>query len=164
MHRTLRDMAVGAILTFLAAAAVQALAAVGTPPSTGQSLIDGVWLNGLAGGQNFAYQSGVTAKAGGTQAACVALTPGIYLYQVDTVASSGDSVCLPFAVAGTNLQIANAGANSMNIFAQAGTNSLTASTDTINAASNGTAYALSSNNNVECFAAKNGQWKCVKGS
>lgn len=162
MCRSLRDMVLGAAL-FGAAVAV---AAVGIAPITGggPALIDQTWLNGLAGGQNFSYQSGITAHAGGTQAACLVLPAGIYLLEVDTVASSADSVCLPFAVQGMNISIANAGANSMNIFAQAATNGASGSTDTINGASNTSAYSLSANNNAECFAAKNGGWKCVKGS
>jgi hypothetical protein len=161
MLKTIANMLVGALIT---AAVSTALAVTGTAPGTGFQLIDGAWLNALAGGGNYSFQSGITAHAGGTQAACFSLTPGVALYQVDTVASGNDSICLPFAVAGTTVEIANAGANTLAIFAQAGTNGLTNSTDTINASANSSSYTLAANNNVDCFVAKNGAWKCVKGN
>src|SRR5579883_2735548 len=119
-------------------------ASVGTQPGSGMGLVDGVWLNGLAGGQNYAYQYGITAHAGGTQAACLSITPGAYLYEVDTVASGNDSICIPYAQAGTNL--------------------VTGSTDQINGSSNSTSYTLSTQNSVECFVAKPGSWSCVHGN
>lgn len=162
MLKTIRDMLIGACV---AAAFGAAVAAVGTPPTNGPQLVDGTWLNGLAGGQNYTYQSGITAHAGGTQAACLSLTPGISMYQVSTVASGNDSVCLPFAVAGTTLVLANAAAsNTLAIYAQPNNNQLTGVGDTINAASNSSAYSLSAANNVDCFSPKNGIWNCVKGS
>ena len=157
-------------LNFLAGALVAAavgavFAATGTPPGTGPQLIDGAWLNGLAGGQNYTFQAGITAHSGGTQAACLNLTPGTWMYEVDTVGAAGDSICLPFAVAGNTLVISNAATtNSMNIFAQPGTNALTGTTDTINNVANATAYALTAANNVDCFVAKNGLWKCARGN
>lgn len=164
MLKTIGNMLVGAILTFAAMFAVSAIAVVGTPPEFGFQLVDGQWLRGMAGGQNFSFQSGITARAGGTQATCTNITIGVYLVSVDTVASTGDPVCLPFALAGTNLNVRNAGAQQMNLFAQPGTNAATATTDNINGTSNSTNYTLPANNIVECFAAKNGSWSCVKGS
>jgi len=161
MFKTIANMLVGAIIC---AAVSAALAITGTPPGTGFQLIDGQWINGLAGGQNFAFQSGITAHAGGTQAACQPLTPGVYLYQVDTVVTGGDSICLPFAVAGTNLSLRNAGASIMNIYAQSATNALTGSTDQINNTTNVTAFTLAAQISVECFVAKNGSWSCGRGN
>src|SRR5581483_739598 len=106
MLKTIRDMLIGALV---AASVSAALAVVGTAPPNGFAAIDGTFVNGLANGQNFSYQYGITAHAGGTQAACLNLTPGIYLYEVDTVASGNDSVCVPFALQGTNFSLRNAG-------------------------------------------------------
>ncbi|HLH92072.1 MAG TPA: hypothetical protein VKX28_26870 [Xanthobacteraceae bacterium] len=139
-------------------------ASVGTQPGSGMGLVDGVWLNGLAGGQNYAYQYGITAHAGGTQAACLSITPGAYLYEVDTVASGNDSICIPYAQAGMNFSLRNAGASTLAIYAQAGTNLVTGSTDQINGSSNSTSYTLSTQNSVECFVAKPGSWSCVHGN
>lgn len=160
MLKTIANMLIGALI---AAAVSTAFAVVGTPPGTGPGLADGVWLNGLAGGLNQSFQSGITAKASGTQSTCTNLVPGIYLNQVDTVASGSDSICLPFAVAGTNVQVRNNGAQTMAIFAQSGTNTLTASTDTINNAANTASYTVVAQNSADCFTAKNGSWSCVQG-
>jgi hypothetical protein len=162
MFKTIRDMLLGA---FVCAAVGAAVAGVGIPPGTGPQLVDGAWLNGLAGGQNYTYQSGITAHAGGGQTACLVLGVGISFFEVDTVASGNDSVCLPYAQAGMDFQIRNAAAsNSMNIFAQSTNNPSTAAGDTINGSSNSSSYALAAGSSVECFAAKNGVWSCVHGS
>jgi hypothetical protein len=142
--------------------------ATGIPPqgNAGFALVDNQWLLGVASGQNATYQSGITAHAGGTQAACLALPANIALFEVDTVASNGDSVCLPFAIAGnTGIQIANAGTQSLSIYGQAANNISVspAVPDTINGTAGSSAYTLAANNNVDCFAAVNGKWKCVKG-
>lgn len=160
MLKTAANMLLGALI---AAAVGGAFAVVGTPPGSGPGLADGVWLNGLAAGQNQSYQNGITAKASGTQTTCTNLTPGIYLNQVDTVTTTSDSICLPFAIAGTNIQIRNNGAQTVAIFAQSGTNTLTASTDTINNASNSSSYTVIAQNSADCFTAKNGSWSCVQG-
>lgn len=164
MLKTLRDMVVGAIAAFAAVATVS-YAVVGIPPEFGFQMVDGQWLRGVAGGQNFSFQSGITAKAGGGQTACTNIPSSIYLNQVDTVASSNDSVCLPFALAGANLQLRNNGANQLAVFAQSGTNAATGSTDSINGTSNGSSYPLNTTTTMvtECFAAKNGAWSCVRG-
>lgn len=160
MLKTIRDMIIGALVV----AAVSAAHAVsGIAPIPGYQTPDGTWLLGIVGGQNFTYQSGITAHAGGTQAACLNITPGIYLNQVDTVASGNDSVCLPFAVAGANLNIRNNGAQTLAIYAQVNNNLLTAAADTINNASNTSSYTIIAQNSVECFAAKSGSWSCVQG-
>lgn len=162
MLKTALNMLLGAAICAMVSAA---FAVVGTAPvaNSGFGLADANWLAGLAGGQNQSFQSGITAKAGGTQTTCTNIVPGIYLNQVDTVASGNDSICLPFAVAGTNVQIRNNGAQTMAIFAQSGTNTLTASTDTINNASNSSSYTVVAQNSADCFVAKNGAWACVQG-
>ena len=165
MLKTALNMIVGA---FLAASIGAAFAVVGNVPVNGYQTPDGTWLLGLAGGSNWTYQSGITAHAGGTQAACLSLTPGIYLYEVDTVASAHDSVCLPFAQQGSNFSIRNgASSNALAIYGQSNNNLLTAAADTINGTAGSTEYpsgGLSAGSSVECFAAKNGVWSCVHGN
>ncbi len=163
MIKTLLNMLAGAIVFAMGAA----LAITGTPPlpNINFALQDGQWLLGLAGGVNELYAANITAHAGGGQASCFALVPGTQLYEVDTVATSGDSICLPFAVPGMDIQIRNAAsANSMNVFGQTNSNALTGTADTINGTAGSSAYAVPSNNSVACFVAKAGVWSCVKGS
>lgn len=161
MLKNVLNMLMGMIIC---AAISTAFAVVGTPPIAGPALQDGVWLQGLAGAQNFTFQSGIVAHAGGTQAACLNLPIGIAFIQVDTVASSGDSVCLPFAVAGANIQIRNNSATTLNIFGQAANNPLTGAADTINGTAGSTNYSPTTQQSADCFVAKNGAWSCVKGS
>jgi len=163
MLKTIRDMLIGALVT----ASVSAALAVGFAPGPGDGpeLIEGRWAYGIVQGVNWTYQNGITAHAGGTQAACLSLTPGIYLYEVDTVASGNDSICLPFAQQGYNFSIRNAGAQTLAIYGQAANNQAVtpAAADTINGTAGSSSYTLAANNNVECFAAKNGAWSCTKG-
>lgn len=143
--------------------------AVGQRPQVGRgkSLPDFMWLLGLAGGDNFEAQSGITAFAGGGQANAVLLggpsPQGVpaALVNVDTVATAGDSVALPFAVKGRMMLIRNAGANSMNMFAQSGTNRATGAQDSINGGANGAAVAVAANKSTIVFCAKDGVWSTV---
>jgi hypothetical protein len=163
--KTFRDMAIGAVLTFAAMFAASAVAVVGTPPDQGFRMIDGQWAQGVAQGANFSYAAGITAHAGGGQTSCQNIPAGIYLVQIDTVASTNDSVCMPFAVAGTNLSIRNNGAQQLGIWAQPNNNVITAALDQINNTSNtSAAYTLTAQNIVECFVAKNGSWSCARGN
>lgn len=161
MLKTILNMLAGALI---AASVGAAVAVQGIAPVNGFQTPDGTWLLGLAGGQNLTSQSGITAHAGGTQAACFVLPAGIALISVDTVASSGDSVCLPFAQSGTDIQIANNSATTLNIFGQAGNNPLTGAADTINNTAGSTNYSPTTQQNVECYSPKNGVWRCMKGS
>lgn len=156
--------AAGAAFALVLAGFFFAHASIGTPPVGGMGLTDSLWLNGLAGGQNYSYQYGITAHAGGTQAAAVVLNPGIYLYEVDTVASSGDSIALPQCVQGTQFFLSNAGANPVNVFGNPTVNALTAANDTINGTAGSSAYSVTNATNAFFFCAKNGAWKAVKGS
>lgn len=165
MVRTIRDMVIGAIVV---AGIGAAAAVVGTPPGTGPALVDGSWLNGVIGGSNFSYQYGITAHAGGTQAACFVLPTNTYLLEVDTVGTAADSVCLPFAQQGMNLSLRNAAAsNALDMYGQSANNPLTGSADTINGTAGSTVYpsgGLAAGSSVECFAVKNGVWSCVHGN
>ena len=143
-------------------------ATVGTvPPAAGGfALVDIQWLLGIVGGVNWTYQNGIVAKASGTQLTCTVLPSNVYLLSVDTVVTNNDSVCLPFATAGANINVANQGAATLAIFGQAANNPGTspAAADTINGTAGSSSYTMTTNTNVECFAATVGKWKCVKGS
>lgn len=120
----------------------------------GFALPDGNWLAGLAGGVNFSYQDGITATAGGTKAAAFQLPAGVFLLEVDTVATAADSVLLPKAEPGTAVLVFNSGANSMDAYGQG--------TDTINNAATANAYAIAANAAVLFACAKAGSWAAVK--
>lgn len=78
------------------------------------------YANGNMATRSFAH--GLTAHAGGTQAAALALTA--FFNNVTVVATAADSVRLPTSVAGLQVVVANNGASAMQVFG--------ASTDTIN--------------------------------
>lgn len=113
MLKTIRDMLIGALVI---GAVTAAIATTGTPPipSNGFGLVDGAWLNGLAGGLNNTFQSGFTAL-GTTQATALQLPSGIYLMEVDTTASS-TGVALPPCVAGTEVWVYNHGAQPLTVY------------------------------------------------
>lgn len=161
MLKTIFNMLAGALIV----AGISAAFAVGVAPSvnSGFQTVEGRWLLGIVGGQNFAYQNNIAAHAGGTQAACLSLIPGTYLYEIDTVTTTGDSICLPFAQQGTNLSIRNAGAQTLDVYGQTNNNPATAAADTINGTAGSTAYTAIANNSIECFSAKSGSWSCVQG-
>lgn len=126
---------------------------VGTPPTQGPQLVDGTWLNGLAGGYNYSFQSGISA-AGTTQATATPLPTGIYLLEIDTVpASSG--VALPPCLPGTQLQIYNATGTTVTIYPAVANNPLTAAQDTINSA---TSITLLTHTATSPACAKAGNW------
>jgi hypothetical protein len=136
--------------------------AIGQRPVAGFELVDGEWLRQLANGNNYSFQSGIVAHAGGTQAAAVALSNNPALIQVDTVATTGDSVSLPFAAAGKSLSIFNNGAQTLDIYASPNTNPLTGTTDVINKTTNVTAYTLTTGQTADFWSAKNGTWAAQK--
>lgn len=159
MLKTISNMLVGA---FIAAMVSAAIAVTGTPPGTSFALQDGVWLNGLAGGLNRAYASGITAHAGGTQAAAFPLPPGIALIEVTTVASSADSVLAPQCLQGAEFKVYNASATTLNIYGQVAVNPVTGVADTINGTAGSTAYQLTTKQAAEFFCSKNGAWAAIK--
>jgi len=79
-------------------------------------------------------QDNITAHAGGGQASAVQL--GHTQSRVTTVATAGDSVALPKAIAGSEVQVINAGANPMQIFGKIG------ATDTINGVAGATGISM----------------------
>jgi hypothetical protein len=97
--------------------------------------------------------SGLTAHAGGGQGSATAL-PAM-LNRVTTVASAGDSVVLPSAVAGIQgLVVVNATAtNSMNVFPASG--------DAINALGANAAFAVAAGKAATFYCTNAGQWHSV---
>lgn len=160
MLKTVRDMAAGAVIAAILTLAISASAGrVGNPPTSGQQLVDGDWLIGLSQGNNFANQSGISA-AGSNAATGTALSPNIFMYQVDTVAAS-TGVVLPYAVAPDVMMIRNGGANTLTIYSNPGTNAATGTTDTVNAT---TSITVTTGKSTLCFAAKNGAYSCLNGA
>lgn len=92
--------------------------------------------------------TGLTAHAGGTQAAALALTKAIN--NVTTVATAGDSVKLPASAAGLEITVANNGAASMQVYG--------AGTDTINGVATATGVAQLPGQVVVYTAAVAGNW------
>lgn len=152
MFKTIRDMLAGALISAAVGAAV---AAVGVTPLAGggPALIDQTWLIGVASGQNYSFQSGISA-AGTTQATATQLAPGIAIIEIDTVASSA-GVALPPCVAGTVIDIYNNGLNTLTIYPSIINNPITGTQDTIN---NTTSLSLSSHTATSPACAKNGVW------
>lgn len=134
-----------------------AVVGVAPIPSNGPGLVDGMWLNGLAGGSNFSYQYAITA-AGTTQATATALPANVYLVEVDTAAAS-TGVNLPPALPGTALVLYNNGAQTLAVYPAVANNPITAAQDTIN---NGTSWSggVATHVKISCSAAKAGVWAC----
>jgi len=151
MLKTISNMFIGGLIVAIMGSA---LATVGTPPvSGGPALVDGTWLNGLAGGQNLSYQYAISA-AGTTQATATQLPSGIALIEVDTVGSSA-GVALPFCYQGTEFKVYNNGANTLTFYPGVTNNPITAAQDTIN---NATTATASTHTSKLFYCAKNGNW------
>jgi hypothetical protein len=134
----------------------------GIRPNSGFALPDGQWLRELSNGNNYTYQAGIVAKASGTQATGTVLSAVIAMWQVDTVATTADSVVLPFAIAGQSKSLFNNGAQTLDIYASALTNPATGTTDVINKLTNVTAYTLTTGQTADFSCAKNGTWFACK--
>jgi hypothetical protein len=128
---------------------------VGIVPTPGFRLIDGAYILGLANGLNNSYVNGLVG-AGTTQATCATIPPSTALVEFDTVASS-TGFCLPFGLAGTEINFYNNGAQTATIYPNATNNPITAAQDTIN---NSTSTTLATHTRLSCMSAKNGVWGC----
>lgn len=89
-------------------------------------------------------ETGITAHAGGTQAAGYQLTAAIN--SVDTVGSAADSVLLPLAAVGMQVVIANTTGTSMTVYG--------AGTDTINLVATATGVAQAANTKAVYYCSK----------
>lgn len=116
---------------------------------SGYRLEDGDALNLALSTPTWQTNANITALAGGAlSSATPVLTLGTN--EVTTVASSGDSVVLPKAVLGAVIFVANAGANSMQVFANG--------SDTINGTAGATGVAQANAKSALYVAADAGQW------
>jgi hypothetical protein len=104
------------------------------------------------------YQGNMTALAGGSQTGATPISRTFSRFV--TVVTAGDSCVLPNAAPGLQYTIKNAAAsNSMNVFA-----SLTSSPpmygilDSINGASNSTAFAIAAGKSAKFFCVQLGVW------
>ncbi len=124
LARNVANWAMGAVI-FSAVGA--AFAVTGNPPLPyiENTLPDATWLNGLAGGQNFSYQSGIVAKGSATQATATQLAAGIFMQEVDTSTSStGLGVALPICVQGAAINLFNNTANTIDVYPSVANNQL----------------------------------------
>ncbi len=132
---------------------------------TGKQLIDAADLTALtkfvAGNS-----TGVTALAGGAQAGAPVLAYGYN--EVDTVASTNDSVQMPFAVAGAMCAVNNMSGNTMRIYAQSAGNPANSGTqdqliarNTVSLTANGTAITIATGLVIAFVCFTTGQWKQV---
>lgn len=103
---------------------------------------------------------GITALASGGQPGATMLTQ--YINRVDTVANAGDSVQLPPAMSGMEIQVINNTTTSLNIF-PAANNPYTGASDTsatlASSTYNANAQALAGNGVAIFICAISGQWK-----
>lgn len=160
--------AAGAAFALVLLGFFYAHAVVGVQPTPNGDfgLISQQWAYNLAAGNNWIYTSGVTAHAGGGQTSATPLPPNAFLIEVDTVATTGDSVVLPYCLKGDASLLRNAGGASMNVFANPGTNPNTGTLggDSINGSANTASYAVGSNNSAVVFCAKDGVWSVFHGN
>lgn len=115
----------------------------------GRRLQSGDDLNAAFATPQWQVKSNITALAGGARSAS---TPVLVVgaNEVSTVASANDSVVLPQAVAGVVVFVANAGANSMQVFGNG--------SDTINGTAGATGVAQANGKSALYVAADNAQW------
>lgn len=133
-----------------------AITGIQPPQGSGPQLIDGTWLNGLAGGLNNSFINGVVAHAGDTKAAAFQIPAACKIVWVETVTTTGDSVLLPAAQTRNMLMVYNGGAQSLNLYGRG--------TDTINGVATATAYTLTAGQSAIFFCGKTGQWAANKTS
>jgi hypothetical protein len=92
---------------------------------------------------------GITAHAGGTQAAAFQLSA--QMNRVTTVGTAADSVKLPVSAPGLVVTVTNAAAaNALNVFGQTG--------DIINALAANTAFSVVANKSAQFICYTAGQW------
>lgn len=120
------------------------------------SLVNAVTLNNQMG-----FSPGLSVSQTSGQANCTQLS-GNPLQEVKTSAATG-YICLPTAVAGREMMIANPTNQTIDIYSSA--TSFTAGTaDTINGSAGTSAYTgLTTGLNAYCFVPANGAWYCASG-
>jgi hypothetical protein len=99
-------------------------------------------------------ETGLTAHAGGTQAAALALSATKFMHQVTTVGTAADSVALPAPVLGTcHLIVNEAASNAMQVFA--------VTPATVNGVTTATGVSLSAKKGMMCCAASTTDYACT---
>lgn len=119
--------------------------------STGAYYSNGIGTGYAGQFPTVSYVNGLTAKAGGGQAGATACTAVINRFT--TVATIADSGILPASAPGMQITVANAAANSMNLFPATG--------DAINGAAANAAYAIAGGKTSTLYCAIAGQWHAV---
>lgn len=112
-------------------------------------LIDMAKLNALLNVPQTSIETGITAAAGGTQAAARQLLAAYSV--ISTVATAADSVKLLPAVPGIEMIVVNDGLNSMQVFG--------AGTDTINGVATATGVAQAPGTTARYISNGTGTWK-----
>jgi hypothetical protein len=101
-------------------------------------------------GQIVSFQNGITATAGGTQAAAFPLTAAFN--RIAVCATAADSVGLPRATGGQEITLVNSGAAATQVFAAPG------STDTINGTAGATGISLAAAGKAQFVSPGPGLW------
>lgn len=149
-----RAAALAGCLAMAALAAPSAVQAItGTQPHSGFQMIDGDFVNGIAGGQNNTFQSGFTAT-GTTQATALQLPAATMLMEIDTTAAS-TGVNAPPALPGAEFNLYNNGASTLTVYPTVPNNPVTSAQDTINSA---TSVTIATHVAMTFFCAKAGVW------
>ncbi len=106
-------------------------------------------IQAVQNGTNRSYASGIVALAGGGQTGATLLKA--QFNQVSTVATTGDSVMLPKAVAGMEIRIASAGVGNLAVYPWLG--------DTIDGNSANSSITVNAGTNTIGFCCKTGDWR-----
>lgn len=103
-------------------------------------------------------ETGLTAHAGGTQAAALALSTTKSFHEVTTVGSAADSVALPAATGSGNIHWVknSAAANSMQVYGQA--------TETIDGVASATGVAVAAGKSRAFIDSASGKWQSLLGA
>lgn len=103
-------------------------------------------------------ETGLTAHAGGTQAAALALSASKPIHEVTTVGSANDSISLPLATgSGAIHWVKNsAAANSLQLFG--------AGTDTIDGVATATGVAVAAGKSRILVDSASGKWQSISGA
>lgn len=143
----------------------------GSPPSVtggpwlGDTIfnIGSLFTTGIQQDAGRGFKPGISVSQSSGQANCTQLNSDAF-QQLSTSASTG-YVCLPTAVAGKRITIANATGQSIDIYSSA-TSFVAGTADDINGSAGTSAYTgLSSSNAIAlCVAANNGFWYCMSGT
>jgi hypothetical protein len=121
-------------------------------------LQDGQWLQGLANGNNFSFQSGITA-AGTNQTTATVLNPNFFMMEVDTSGSGGATgVALPSCVAPDFMVLNNNTAYTIVVYPAVANNPITLAQDVIDVGSQATSTTITTYASKIFACAKNGVW------